>query len=245
MGLDGTPRTPNLANGFARSPRTPRFTKREKVAITVVVGVVIVSVIIISAIIPGTQTSTIRRTASSEEEMEAILAAEDMDMAGILEIERFSLESVNGFRYSNVADGETIEFYLDLIETMDRPLNQDNAAFEYVARCQHVEQISLLPSKIYPGQTAAYGGVFSMNSSHADAAFEGHFRYLDLDGLLRNEEGYFLEDAYIIRQLLRFDLFLSDEYHLFIEQLVILDGDLNLKVMMSDPDWREVPLCYG
>ncbi len=247
MGLNGAPHPPNLAFGFARSNRNPRIPRRQKTYIAGLVSMIIAFIIVgplaISAIMPGDHSSIIDRNTGSADEMDAILEAEEMDMAQILGIGRYGQSSMGGFRWSNVTDGETIDFYQNLIEEMDRKWNQNDAAFEYVAECQQVDRVLLFHSEGYGENRFTYGTTFTMGSSNANADFVSRFRFLDLGDLPRMGESYLLEDAYIIRQRLSFDLWLSDEYHQTIEQLVILDGDLDLRVLMVDPDHREIPIC--
>ncbi len=243
MGLNRAPHPPNLANGFVRPHRSPRITRGHKGAIAIMIVLIVYAIIILPAIRPGEHTSTIERNAGSTDEMRAIQTAEDIDMAQVLGIDRFGRSSMGGFRWSYVADGETIDFYQDLIEEMDRKWDQDDASFEYVAECQYVDRVLLFPSEGYGENWLTLGTMYSMESSNANADFESQFRYLNLGDIPRAGESYLLEGAYIIRQHLSFDLWLTDEYHQVIEQLVILDGDLDLRVLMVDPDHREIPIC--
>ncbi len=193
---------------------------------------------------PGEHASNIVRNAGSPDEMRAILTAEDIDMAQVLGIDRFGRSSMGGFRWSYVADGETIDFYQDLIEERDRKWARDDAVFEYVVECQQVDRVLLFPSEGYWEDWQFSGITYTMESSNPNADFEGQITYMDLGELPRMGESYLLEDSYIIRQRLSFDLWLSDEYHQTIEQLVILDGDLDLRVLMVNRDHREIPICY-
>ena len=244
MGLNGAPHPPNLANGFARPHRIPRISRGHKGAIAIVIVIIVYGIIIFPAIMPGEHFSSVKRNAGSTAEMRAIQTAEDIDMAQILGIDRFGRSSMGGFRWTNVTDGETIDFYQDLIEEMDRKWDQDNASFKYVAECQYVDRVLLFPSEGYGEGWITSDTTYTMGSSNANADFESQYRYLDLGDLPRMGESYLLEDAYIIRQHLSFDLWLTDDYHQIIEQMVILDGDLDLRVLMVDPDHREIPNCY-
>ena len=244
MGLNGAPHPPNLANGFARPHRFPRITRGHKGAIAISIVIIFYAIIIFPAVMPGEHTSTVERNAGSTDEMRAILTAEDMDMAQVLGIDRFGRSSMGGFRWSYVADGETIDFYQDLIEERDRKWAQDDAAFEYLAECQYVDRVLLFPSEGYWEDWLFSGMTYTMGSSNPSADFEGQLTYMDLGDLPQMGESYLLEDVYIIRQHLSFDLWLSDEYHQTIEQLVILDGDLDLRVLMVDPDHHEIQYCY-
>ncbi|MCK5414230.1 MAG: hypothetical protein KAJ35_02485 [Thermoplasmata archaeon] len=246
MGLDGAPHPPNLALGFARPIRNPRFTKRQKASIVGFLAIFIAANIIvpstINAIIPGEHTSSIERNASNEDEMRAIKAAEEMDMARVLGIDRFRPSMSNDYLWSNVTDGETIEFYRDRIEQMDREWDQYDASFQYTAECQHVDRLLLFPSVKYEDYRLEY----TMVSSNTNADFESLYRYIDLDGLPREGEGYLLEDAYVIRQDLEYEEHIASSYDLSNElaQLVILDGDNQVRVLMVYPQYRTIPLCY-
>jgi hypothetical protein len=93
MGLDGAPQPPNLALGFAGRHGAARFSRRKKAILIGLAAIAITAVIIvptiIQAIMPGDHTSRIERVANTKDEMRAIQAAEGMDMARILEVDRF------------------------------------------------------------------------------------------------------------------------------------------------------------
>ncbi len=243
MGLNGAPHPPNLANGFARSPRISRLPKARIAGLAVII---IVSILLLpsifSAIIPGTHTSNLERNAGSKDEMQAIMAAEDMDMAVVLGIERFRLSMGNGYLWSNVTDGQTIAFYQDRIAQLDREWSQYDANFEYNVDCQYVDRLLLFPSIQY----GPYSWAYTMVSSNPNAEFEGEYQYIDLVGSPRVGDGYLLEGAYIIRQDLMYEEHIAGSYDLINElaQLVILDGDHELRVLMVNADYRTIPICY-
>jgi hypothetical protein len=243
MGLNGAPHPPNLEGGFVRPKRKSRITRGQGAAITSIIAIIVATILLLPAIMPGDHINAVERNASTKEEMDAIMTAEGMDMAGIVGIERFGRSSFGGFRWTYVTDKETIDFYRDIIEERDGRWSGNDASLEYIAECQQVDRVLLYPGDEFWENRIAYETAFTMESSNPNADFESTFRFIDLEGLPGSAGGYILEDAYIIRQHLRLDLILSDEYHNIIEQLVILDADLNLKVLMADPLHREITIC--
>jgi hypothetical protein len=245
MGLDGAPIPTNLALGFAGSSRQRRFTRRKKMSIVGLVALIIIALIIlpsiINGILPGEHTSNLERSASSEDEMRALRAAEKMDMAQILGIDRFCPSMEGGYLWSNVTDGETIRFYKDRIDQLDKEWDQNDAMFEYTATCHSVDQLLLNPNVEYDN----YRQVYTIASNNNDADYMSSYRYIDLEGLPMVDENYVLEDAYVIRQNLRYEeqvgsYDLSNE----ISQLVVLDVDHQVRVLMVYPQYRTIPLCY-
>jgi hypothetical protein len=91
-----------------------------------------------------------------------------------------------------------------------------------------------------------HGIGYTIASNDDDADFEGLHRYLQLDDLPRLDDEYILENAYVIRQKLEYEESIALDYVLVneIEQLVVLDGNLQVRVLMVDPHYRTIPLCY-
>jgi hypothetical protein len=85
-----------------------------------------------------------------------------------------------------------------------------------------------------------------MVSNNKVTEFEGSRRFLNIDDLDSEDGNYLLEDAYVIRQDLSYEERVAADCDLVneIEQLVILDGDLQVRVLMVSPQYRTIPLCF-
>jgi len=250
MGLNGAPHPPTLKGGFVRPKREPRVSRKEKVAISSFLLIIMITVLILPGIIGDwgstRHTTDIQREFGTEEELAAIMTAESMDMARAIGTERISWSHNRSnnprFPRANVTDSETIAYFRERIEGLDENNHRYGAEFSYLAECQYVDRLLLFPTT----DIDHYRNSYQMGASNPRAEFIGDQQVLDLEGLPRVGDGYLLEEAYIIRQTINYDedIRFDETKRIWIWQLVILDSDMNLKVLMVDANQGTAVWCY-
>ena len=166
-----------------------------------------------------------------------------MDLARALDTDRFFRGHNRPYTRVNVTDGATIDHFRDRIDRFDEVNHRYDAEFTYRVDCQYVDRLILFPTK----QNDHYlSSSYQMEASNSRAEFISDRQLLDLEDLPRIGDGYLLEDAYIIRQVLNYKEGVGgdEDWRNWIWQLVILDGELNLRVLMVDANNALVYGCY-
>ncbi len=247
MGLNGAPHPPTLEGGFVRPKGRHRMRWLNVFAIASVSIFVMVSTVNILGITgdwgPAEHTTDIQREFGTEEEMTAIDAAESMDLARALDTDRFYRGHNKPYTRVNVTDGATIDHFRDRIDRFDEVNHRYDAEFTYRVDCQYVDRLILFPAT---NNDHYLSSSYQMEASNPRAVFIGDKQFLDLEDLPRVGNGYLLEGAYIIRQTLNYEEGVGgdEDWRNWIWQLVILDGNMDLRVLMVDANSALVYGCY-
>ncbi len=191
---------------------------------------------------PAEHTTDIQREFGTEEERGAIDAAESMDMARALDTDRFFRGQNKPYTRVSVTDGVTIDHFRNRIDRFDEVNHRYDVEFMYHADCQYVDRLLLFPTT----RVDHYRDRHQMEASNPRAEIVCDQQFLDLEGLPRVGNGYLLEGAYIIRQTLNYEEGVrgDEDWRNWIWQLVILDGNMDLRVLMVDANSALVYGCY-